>query len=48
LAETLKYLFLLFSDEHALPLDKFVFNTEAHPLGVWKWRDWELKKYKIV
>ncbi|KAF8717419.1 glycosyl hydrolase 47 family, partial [Rhizoctonia solani] len=47
LAETLKYLFLLFSDDSALPLDKFIFNTEAHPLGVWKWRDWEMKKYNI-
>ena len=32
LAETLKYLFLLFSDDDVLPLDKYVFNTEAHPL----------------
>lgn len=33
MAETLKYLFLLFSDDPSLlPLDKFVFNTEAHPL----------------
>jgi len=32
LAETLKYLFLIFSPDHILPLDKFVFNTEAHPL----------------
>ncbi|CCO31298.1 mannosyl-oligosaccharide alpha-1,2-mannosidase [Rhizoctonia solani AG-1 IB] len=47
LAETLKYLFLLFSDDSALPLDQFIFNTEAHPLGVWKWRDWEMAKYKI-
>ncbi|EGV59931.1 hypothetical protein CANTEDRAFT_110685 [Yamadazyma tenuis ATCC 10573] len=30
-AETLKYLFLLFDDENKLPLDKYVFNTEAHP-----------------
>ena len=35
LAETLKYLFLLFTDEDLLPLDKWVFNTEAHPLPVW-------------
>lgn len=34
LAETLKYLYLLFSDEHVLPLDEWVFNTEAHPLPV--------------
>jgi len=36
LAETLKYLFLLFSDDSLIPLDKYVFNTEAHPLGVLK------------
>ena len=35
LSETLKYLFLLFTDdEDILPLDKWVFNTEAHPLPV--------------
>lgn len=34
LAETLKYLYLLFSDPSFLPLDRYVFNTEAHPLGV--------------
>jgi mannosyl-oligosaccharide alpha-1,2-mannosidase len=33
-AETLKYLFLLFSDDNVLPLDSFVFTTEAHPLGI--------------
>jgi mannosidase alpha-like ER degradation enhancer 2 len=32
LAETLKYLYLLFSPDSALDLDKVVFNTEAHPL----------------
>ncbi|KAF8449861.1 glycoside hydrolase [Terfezia claveryi] len=31
LAETLKYLYLLFSPDDLLPLDKVVFNTEAHP-----------------
>ncbi|KAL0259680.1 mannosyl-oligosaccharide alpha-1,2-mannosidase [Diplodia seriata] len=30
LAETLKYLYLLFSPDDLLPLDKVVFNTEAH------------------
>ncbi|KAG8691667.1 mannosyl-oligosaccharide alpha-1,2-mannosidase [Ceratobasidium sp. 423] len=34
LSETLKYLFLLFSDGTALPLDEVVFNTEAHPFPV--------------
>ena len=29
LGETLKYLFLLLSDVDIVPLDKFVFNTEA-------------------
>ena len=31
-AETLKYLYLLFSKDDLLPLDEVVFNTEAHPL----------------
>uniref|UniRef100_A0AAR2JWJ4 alpha-1,2-Mannosidase n=1 Tax=Pygocentrus nattereri TaxID=42514 RepID=A0AAR2JWJ4_PYGNA len=36
LGETLKYLFLLFSDDPELiSLDKYVFNTEAHPLPIW-------------
>lgn len=34
LAETLKYLLLLFSDDSALDLKEFVFNTEAHPLRI--------------
>jgi mannosidase alpha-like ER degradation enhancer 2 len=32
LAETLKYLYLLFAGEEALDLESVVFNTEAHPL----------------
>uniref|UniRef100_A0A8C5HI76 alpha-1,2-Mannosidase n=1 Tax=Gouania willdenowi TaxID=441366 RepID=A0A8C5HI76_GOUWI len=36
LGETLKYLYLLFSDEPDLiSLDHYVFNTEAHPLPIW-------------
>ncbi|XP_063532966.1 mannosyl-oligosaccharide alpha-1,2-mannosidase IA-like isoform X2 [Cydia strobilella] len=34
LAETLKYLYLLFADDSLVPLDEWVFNTEAHPLPV--------------
>lgn len=34
MSETLKYLFLLFSDSNLVPLDKYVFNTEAHPLPI--------------
>jgi mannosyl-oligosaccharide alpha-1,2-mannosidase len=35
LAETLKYLYLLFEDEPTvIPLNKYVFNTEGHPLPI--------------
>eukprot|EP01126_Amoeba_proteus_P048577 TRINITY_DN5626_c0_g2_i1.p2 TRINITY_DN5626_c0_g2~~TRINITY_DN5626_c0_g2_i1.p2 ORF type:complete len:117 (-),score=15.61 TRINITY_DN5626_c0_g2_i1:70-420(-) len=34
LAETLKYLFLLFSPTTFIPLDEYVFNTEAHPTRI--------------
>jgi hypothetical protein len=34
LSETLKYLFLLFSDDKVVPLECFVFNTEGHPLPI--------------
>ncbi|KAJ2721393.1 hypothetical protein GGI07_004004 [Coemansia sp. Benny D115] len=36
LAETLKYLYLLFSPTDLLPLDEYVFNTEAHPFKIIK------------
>ena len=32
LAETLKYLYLLFAQPDTLDLTKVVFNTEAHPI----------------
>ncbi|KAI8462830.1 MAG: glycoside hydrolase [Monoraphidium minutum] len=36
LAETLKYLFLLFEDDPAfLSFDEWVLNTEAHPFPIW-------------
>lgn len=34
LAETLKYLYLLFSPSTVIPLDEWVFNTEAHPMRI--------------
>jgi mannosidase alpha-like ER degradation enhancer 2 len=34
LAETLKYLYLLFSPDETLDFDRVIFNTEAHPLRV--------------
>ena len=43
----LKYLFLLFTDDDLLPLDQWVFNTEAHPLPVFHWSEWEMKRYGI-
>ena len=37
LGETLKYLYLLFSDrdKQEINLDQWVFNTEAHPLPIY-------------
>jgi len=37
LAETLKYLYLTFVDQDPIDLEKWVFNTEAHPLPVFEW-----------
>ncbi|NXQ24773.1 MA1C1 mannosidase, partial [Alaudala cheleensis] len=34
LAETLKYLYLLFCEDDVLSLEDWVFNTEAHPLPI--------------
>eukprot|EP00457_Paulinella_chromatophora_P006155 gb/GEZN01006173.1/.p1 GENE.gb/GEZN01006173.1/~~gb/GEZN01006173.1/.p1 ORF type:complete len:544 (+),score=64.16 gb/GEZN01006173.1/:38-1669(+) len=34
LGETLKYFYLLFDDTNLVPLDTYVFNTEAHPLPI--------------
>lgn len=36
LAETLKYLYLIFSEDELISLDEFVFNTEAHPMRIQK------------
>uniref|UniRef100_U3FC87 alpha-1,2-Mannosidase n=2 Tax=Micrurus TaxID=8634 RepID=U3FC87_MICFL len=36
LSETLKYLYLLFSEDDILPFEHWVFNTEAHPLPIIK------------
>ncbi|KPV76564.1 glycoside hydrolase family 47 protein [Rhodotorula graminis WP1] len=36
LSETLKYLYLLFSEDSVVPLDRYVFNTEAHPFPVFE------------
>jgi mannosyl-oligosaccharide alpha-1,2-mannosidase len=44
----LKYLFLLFSDDDLVPLDRWVFNTEAHPLPIFQWSEWEKERYGIL
>ncbi|KAF8904792.1 glycoside hydrolase [Gymnopilus junonius] len=36
LSETLKYLYLTFSNSSLIPLNEYVFNTEAHPLPIFK------------
>jgi len=36
MAETLKYLYLLFSPQDHISLDHYVFTTEAHPLSIFK------------
>ncbi|OCH84615.1 seven-hairpin glycosidase [Obba rivulosa] len=48
LAETLKYLYLLFHEDDLVPLDKWVFNTEAHPFPIFTWSDWERRKFGIA
>jgi hypothetical protein len=35
LAETLKYFYLLFDTTNLFPFDKWLFNTEAHPLPIY-------------
>ena len=45
---SLKYLFLLFTDEDIVPLDQWVFNTEAHPLPVFHWSEWEMERLGIA
>ncbi|KIY68040.1 glycoside hydrolase family 47 protein [Cylindrobasidium torrendii FP15055 ss-10] len=47
LAETLKYPYLMFDNTVDLSFDEWVFNTEAHPLPVFKWNDKEKKEYNI-
>lgn len=47
LAETLKYLYLLYSDDDFFNLDEWVLNTEAHPVKARRiqegpWIDWRL------
>lgn len=49
LAETLKYLYLLFVEEEGKGIDlgKWVFNTEAHPLPVFEWTEEERRRFGV-
>jgi mannosyl-oligosaccharide alpha-1,2-mannosidase len=47
ISHRLKYFFLLFTDDDLIPLDQWVFNTEAHPLPVINWSGWEMERYGI-
>lgn len=47
LAETWKYLYLMFLDHDPLPADKYVFNTEAHPFPIFEWDEREKEAYGI-
>ena len=45
LAETLKYLYLIFDDPAIISLDEWVFNTEAHPLRRGRQVNWNATKH---
>ncbi|KAJ2930958.1 hypothetical protein H1R20_g6105, partial [Candolleomyces eurysporus] len=47
LAETLKYLYLLFIDDDIISSEYWVFNTEAHPLPIFDWTPWEKQAYGL-
>lgn len=47
-AHRLKYLYLLFTNDDPVPLDKWVFNTEAHPLPIFNFNNWEKHKFDIA
>jgi hypothetical protein len=37
----------MFINEEPIPLDKWVFNTEAHPFPVFEWTEEEKEKFSI-
>lgn len=43
LAETWKYLYLIFLDHDPIPMDKYVLNTEAHPFPIFEWSESQKK-----
>lgn len=45
---SLKYLYLLFTNEDLIPLDKYVFNTEGHPFSIFEWSEREKSAWGIT
>jgi hypothetical protein len=43
----LKYLYLMLSGKDPLPLNEWVFNTEAHPFPVFEWSEEEKKAFEM-
>ncbi|KAH8103847.1 glycoside hydrolase [Cristinia sonorae] len=48
LAETLKYLYLFMDESDRVPLDMWVFNTEAHPLPIFTWTEAQKSAFNIT
>jgi len=48
LSQTLKYLYLLFSDEDQLPLHSWIFNARGHPLPIFDQSPWEREILKSL
>ncbi|KZV97787.1 seven-hairpin glycosidase [Exidia glandulosa HHB12029] len=50
LAETVKYAYMLSLDpaDDPWPSSQWIFNTEAHPLPVFKWKEWEHQNFGIA
>eukprot|EP01119_Soliformovum_irregulare_P019844 TRINITY_DN6364_c1_g3_i1.p1 TRINITY_DN6364_c1_g3~~TRINITY_DN6364_c1_g3_i1.p1 ORF type:complete len:351 (+),score=82.20 TRINITY_DN6364_c1_g3_i1:442-1494(+) len=44
MSETMKYLYLLFSSADVIPLEEYVFNTEAHPFKILSSREEECER----
>lgn len=47
LNSSLKYLYLMFTEEDLIPLDKYVFNTEGHPFTIFEWTEQERTDWGI-
>lgn len=47
LAETVKYAYLIAIDEDPWPTETFILNTEAHPLPVFNWGDWQRRRLGV-